>query len=288
MLIRRIRFPVAIRHRLFHKALHSSRPFRDHCADRPRSAPASAAFRHVDLQESDHKATAESGVLLGSRPSNRVSSTDCAKPGTASLFAANVASVHPELARLLAKRNDVLLRADFRPGAQSILDRAVARGELTRLSPRTYVRTTRLTEPWVRWAAALRYAGNCAALSFVTGLQFWRLMPPSPGAVHITIGGDRELRGGRGLVVHRRTGFRPEPPLALRRDGLVAAVLERCAGGELAGTAGDPAAGTRDLRHPVPPHHAGPAARRGGDPATAAGAASPAGPRRCARRRLCQ
>src|SRR5664279_3117473 len=109
-----------------------------------------------------------------------------------------------------------------------------------------------------------------------------------PGAVHITIGGDRQLRGGRGLVVHRRTGFRPEPPLALRRDDLVAAVLERCAGGELAGTAGDPAAGTRDLRHPVPPHHAGPAARRGGDPATAAGAASPAGPRRCARRRLCQ
>src|SRR5664280_137387 len=228
MLIRRIRFPVAIRHRLFHKALHSSRPFRDHCADRPRSAPASAAFRHVDLQESDHKATAESGVLLGSRPSNRVSSTDCAKPGTASLFAANVASVHPELTRLLAKRNDVLLRADFRPGAHSILDRAVARGELTRLFPSTYVRTTRLTEPWVRWAAALRYAGNCAALSFVTGLQFWRLMPPSPGAVHITIGGDRQLRGGRGLVVHRRTGFRPEPPLALRRDGLVAAVLERC------------------------------------------------------------
>lgn len=228
MLIRRIRFPVAVRHRLFHKALHSSRPFRDHCADRPRSAPASAAFRHVDLQESDHKATAESGVLLGSRPSNRVSSTDCAKPGTASLFAANVASVHPELTRLLAKRNDVLLRADFRPGAHSILDRAVARGELTRLFPRTYVRTTRLTEPWVRWAAALRYAGNCAALSFVTGLQFWRLMPPSPGAVHITIGGDRQLRGGRGLVVHRRTGFRPEPPLALRRDGLVAAVLERC------------------------------------------------------------
>src|SRR5450759_1531934 len=86
--------------------------------------------------------------------------------------------------------------APFRPGAQSILDRAVARGELTRLSPRTYVRTTRLTEPWVRWAAALRYAGNCAALSFVTGLQFWRLMPPSPGAVHITIGGDRQLRGG--------------------------------------------------------------------------------------------
>src|SRR5664280_3276476 len=196
MLIRRIRFPVAIRHRLFHKALHSSRPFRDHCADRPRSAPASAAFRHVDLQESDHKATAESGVLLGSRPSNRVSSTDCAKPGTASLFAANVASVHPELTRLLAKRNDVLLRADFRPGAHSILDRAVARGELTRLFPRTYVRTTRLTEPWVRWAAALRYAGNCAALSFVPGLQFWRLMPPRPGAVHITIGSDRQLRGG--------------------------------------------------------------------------------------------
>jgi len=136
--------------------------------------------------------------------------------------------VHPELTWLLAKRNDVLLRADFRPGAHSTLDRAVARGELTRLFPRTYVRTTRLTEPWVRWAAALRYAGNCAALSFVTGLQFWRLMPPSPGAVHITIGGDRELRGGRGLVVHRRTGFRPEPPLALRRDGLVAAVLERC------------------------------------------------------------
>src|SRR5664279_2452398 len=147
------------------------------------------------------------------------------------LFAANVASVHPEhpeLTRLLAKRNDVLLRADFCPGAHSIRDRAVARGELTRLFPRTYVRTTRLTEPWVRWAAALRYAGNCAALSFVTGLQFWRLMPPSPGAVHITIGSDRQLRGGRGLVVHRRTGFRPEPPLALRRDGLVAAVLERC------------------------------------------------------------
>src|SRR5450759_2500030 len=181
MLIRRIRFTVAIRHRLFHEALHSSRPFRDHCADRPRSAPASAAFRHVDLQESDHKATAESGVLLGSRPSNRVSSTDCAKPGTASLFAANVASVHPELTRLLAKRNDVLLRADFRPGAHSILDRAVARGELTRLFPRTYVRTTRLTEPWVRWAAALRYAGNCAALSFVTGLQFWRLMHRARG-----------------------------------------------------------------------------------------------------------
>src|SRR5664280_2807275 len=228
MLIRRIRFPVAVRHRLFHKALHTSRPFRDHCADRPRSASASSSFRHVDLQESDHKAPAESGVLLGWPPSNRVSSTDCAKPGTASLFAANVASVHPELARLLAKRNDVLLRADFRPGAHSILDRAVARGELTRLFPRTYVRTTRLTELWVRWAAALRYAGNCAALSFVTGLQFWRLMPPSPGAVHITIGGDRQLRGGRGLVVHRRTGFRPEPPLALRRDGLVAAVLERC------------------------------------------------------------
>src|SRR5664280_1401769 len=227
MLIRRIRFPVAIRHRLFHKALHSSRPFRDHCADRPRSAPASAAFRHVDLQESDHKATAESGVLLGSRPSNRVSSTDCAKPGTASLFAANVASVHPEHPGCWRSGTTYSCVQTSAP-AHSTLDRAVARGELTRLFPRTYVRTTRLTEPWVRWAAALRYAGNCAALSFVTGLQFWRLMPPSPGAVHITIGGDRELRGGRGLVVHRRTGFRPEPPLALRRDGLVAAVLERC------------------------------------------------------------
>lgn len=169
------------------------------------SRPSNAGNRHLD------HASARRRLSTGRRDHRS------GVPGPATLI-----RVHDDLTRILTASGEVVMRAGV-GRAHWVLDRALARGEMTRLFPGTFVRTDQRDEPRIRWSAALRYAGGSAALCSVTGLQVWGLRAPTAAPVHVCVGRDRQLRTGPEVIIHRRAGFRPEPALVRRRDGLLVA-----------------------------------------------------------------
>lgn len=111
-----------------------------------------------------------------------------------------------------------------------MLEAAVRRGELVRVFPGTYVDAAVAGDPEVLLRAALRYTGAGAALSHTSGLTRWPLPAPPilDAALHVTIGRERHLRTGPGLIVHRKAGFVAEPPSVLIHGGVPCLRLETC------------------------------------------------------------
>lgn len=102
--------------------------------------------------------------------------------------------------------------------------------QLLRVFPGIYVDSGRVTEPKLRARAALRYAGPVAALSHVTALGVWRLPGGAlDGPVHVLVPATRRLRGGAGLVLHRRRGFVMDSASVVSRGGLPTCRVERAA-----------------------------------------------------------
>jgi hypothetical protein len=102
-----------------------------------------------------------------------------------------------------------------------VIDHAIRGRHLYRLFPGVYADPARIAEPKLRARAALRYAGPDAALSHVTALGVWRLPGGAlDGPVHLLVPAERRLRGGAGLLLHRRRGFTVAGPEVVTRAGL--------------------------------------------------------------------
>lgn len=128
-----------------------------------------------------------------------------------------------DLRALVAASHGVVSRADLLAAVpRHVVDDAGRAGRLIRLHPGVYVEPERLAEPDTRVRAALCYAGSEAALSHFTALSLWglpggRLEPP----IHLLgPAGLNRRRGGPGLVVHRRRGFRVDGRAVVTRSGM--------------------------------------------------------------------
>ncbi len=136
--------------------------------------------------------------------------------------------MRPELARVLQAHGGVARRADLLASVPvHLIDRAVSRGQLVRVLPQVYCDPELLDAPLTRLRSALEYAGKNAALSHTSGLPLWNLPVPADLPVHLTTGTRRLLPAGD-VIVHRRRGFRAEPPLVVSRGGLAVVRLENC------------------------------------------------------------
>jgi uncharacterized protein DUF559 len=109
-----------------------------------------------------------------------------------------------------------------------VIDHAIRRGELQRVLPRTYMRTSALIgQSDGLLAAALRFARGQGALSHTTALRLWGLPAPDSDQVHITVPDRIQPRAVRVIVVHRRRGFTVGHPRTVVRSGLEVVRLER-------------------------------------------------------------
>jgi very-short-patch-repair endonuclease len=90
--------------------------------------------------------------------------------------------------------------------------------------PGVYVEAVRRHEEHVRRQAALSYVDGRGALSHTTALAVWRIgwQEPQSAALHATVAPTTQLRGGKGLVLHRHQSS-GEPH---RRGGLAVVPLD--------------------------------------------------------------
>lgn len=91
----------------------------------------------------------------------------------------------------------------------TVIDGQLGRGQLQRVYPHVYAarRTPATGDDVLR--AALLHVGDDAALSHLTALHVWQVVPLTH-PLHLTIDQRRRRAGAQGLVVHRRNGFRPD------------------------------------------------------------------------------
>lgn len=110
-----------------------------------------------------------------------------------------------------------------------VVDKAVAAGAIRSVFPGVYSAPGLADVIQVRRAAALRYRPD-GALSHLDALDEWGLLP-SPEQVgadrHVTVSEDQHACRVRGIVVHRRRAFVPEPPATVVRRGLRLVRLEQ-------------------------------------------------------------
>src|SRR5918998_4300003 len=112
-----------------------------------------------------------------------------------------------EVRRLLARQGGVVRREDF--SNSWMLSNATRAGHVIQLWPGVFVDAARRHEEDVRRRAALRYLDGRGALSHRTALAVWRLGwdEPKGARIHVTVPPQIQLRGGKGLTVHRHRGF---------------------------------------------------------------------------------
>lgn len=136
--------------------------------------------------------------------------------------------MRPEIARVLQAHGGVVSRTDLLASVPvHVFDRELSRGHLARVLPQVYCDPGLLDAPHARLQAALKYAGDNAALSHTSGLPLWNLPVSADLPVHVTTD-TRRLRAAADVTVHRRRGFRAEPPLVVTRAGLRVVRLETC------------------------------------------------------------
>jgi very-short-patch-repair endonuclease len=128
--------------------------------------------------------------------------------------------VRNELTRLLAMRGAARRRDLDHPW---LLDHAAAAGKVVQLFPGVYVEASRRREDLVRRQAALSYLDGRGALSHTTALAIWRIgwEEPNHARLHATVPPKVQLRGGKGLVLHRHASFGETH----RRGGLIVVPL---------------------------------------------------------------
>jgi very-short-patch-repair endonuclease len=119
------------------------------------------------------------------------------------------------------------------------LEQACRSGELVRVLPEVFVAahlvnarpgtaTFSRLDPALRHRAALAWVDGAGALSHLSALDVWGLRPQAVSdSVHLSAPGNVSLRTLPGVVVHRRRGFRIEPPHVVVRRGLTVTRLEQ-------------------------------------------------------------
>jgi very-short-patch-repair endonuclease len=116
---------------------------------------------------------------------------------------------------VLAAANGVTTRAELVAAlGHHAADSAVRRGDIVRVQPRVYSRPWDADDPRIRRLAALRFAGPGAAITHLTAVRDWNLLPPDEAApIDVTVPGTRLPRGGQRLSVHRSRVRLPAVPL---------------------------------------------------------------------------
>ncbi len=133
-----------------------------------------------------------------------------------------------EIRRLLDRNGGIVRRADLTAAVpKHAVDWALTSGQVVRVAPEVYADPAVLGQPMTTLRTALRYGGENAALSHTTGLSLWELPLPPGLPVHLMTD-SRQLHADPSSVVHRRRGFRAEPPLVVSRAGLAVVRLENC------------------------------------------------------------
>ena len=89
---------------------------------------------------------------------------------------------------------------------RTVLDGQLGRGQLQRVFPHVYARRRDTVAGDLLLRAALLHAGDGVALSHLTALHVWGVLPLTH-PLHLTIHHDRKRAGAQGLVVHRRHHF---------------------------------------------------------------------------------
>lgn len=107
-----------------------------------------------------------------------------------------------------------------------MVDDALNDGVLRRLFPGVYVAAETPLDRRLLQRAALAYLPH-AALSHLDALGRWGFDVPVTPAVHLTASHSHRAVADPALRLHRRTGFRAEPPAVVVRDGLRVVRLER-------------------------------------------------------------
>jgi very-short-patch-repair endonuclease len=126
----------------------------------------------------------------------------------------------------IRRRGGVIRRAEARAQFPTYLvDDALRAGLLVVAHPGVY-RLAELTDLTTRRRAALAYCPD-GALSHLDALDIWGL-PTAPAVrVHVTVPATNNAVRSRGVHLHRRTDFTPEPPFAFDRGGLRVVRLEQ-------------------------------------------------------------
>jgi very-short-patch-repair endonuclease len=134
--------------------------------------------------------------------------------------------VRSNLVAMALSQGGVVTRAQaLRLGGRHVVDDAVHDGVLTRVFPGVYaVAGTEIDRPLMR-RAALAYL-PAAALSHLDALDVWGLGSAGP-TIHLTTPASHRVVAAPVLTVHRRTGFRCDPPAVVGRDGMRVVRLER-------------------------------------------------------------
>ncbi len=132
------------------------------------------------------------------------------------------------LASLLADGSGVCHRRDLVGRIpEHVLTYAVAAGHVIRVLPQVYCLPEMVAIGRIR-RAALFYAGDGSALSHRTALAVWGLRPAAPDEpIDVTVAGNRRLRNGPGVVIHRRVGSEGLANGTVWRHGLPVVRLER-------------------------------------------------------------
>ena len=111
-----------------------------------------------------------------------------------------------EVAAIAARQHGVVTFTQLkRTGiSRSGVSRRVAAGRLHRVHRGVYAVGHRGLSKEGRWMAAVLACGAGAVLSHRSAAELWELLPPSPGAIHMTVPGRSGGRGKRhGLRIHR-------------------------------------------------------------------------------------
>ncbi|HEY2298969.1 MAG TPA: DUF559 domain-containing protein [Jatrophihabitans sp.] len=149
----------------------------------------------------------------------------------------------PRVDALLDEAGGAASRAELlRVVSRATLDDEVRRRLLSAVFPRAYARPWSVDDPSVRLRAALASTGGDVALSHVTALEQWELLPVQDGPIHVTAYNPRHPRGVAGeLVVHRTL----LPLGALNLNGMTTVRPE------LAALTSWPLLGERERRAPI-------------------------------------
>ena len=130
------------------------------------------------------------------------------------------------IARELQSTGGVVTRSRLlRSVPATVIDGQVGRGQLQRVFPHVYARRGPAVSGSTLLRAALLHTGAASALSHLTALHVWGVLPLAH-PLHLTIDQRRRRAGTQGLVVHRRNGFRVEEHCTSVR-GLTVTALPR-------------------------------------------------------------
>ncbi len=130
------------------------------------------------------------------------------------------------IARELQSTGGVVTRVQLlRSVPATVIDGQLGRGQLQRVFPHVYARRGVAVSGWTLLHAALLHTGDGSALSHLTALHVWGVLPLAQ-PLHLTIDQTRRRAGTQGLVVHRRNDFRVEEHCTTVR-GLTVTALPR-------------------------------------------------------------